>query len=218
MSSKENKIQKFFQSFSKHKYLKGQIIISGDENPEGIFYLSKGYVRMYSVFENGDELTFNIFKPDTFFPMVWVFTQTKNIYFFQAMTNIEVYKAPQAEVLKFIQKNQGVFLKTVKRIMIGFESLLANTQYVLFGNSHKRVASIISISSKRFGEKQGRAILIKIKLTHKDIANLAGLTRETTTLAILKLKKENYISYIKGKILIVSPEKLDHLVFGKSKS
>ena len=46
-------------------------------------------------------------------------------------------------------------------------------------------------------------MLINLKLTHQDIANMAGITRETATISIGKLKKAGIIDR-EGKMFMVS--------------
>jgi CRP-like cAMP-binding protein len=65
------------------------------------------------------------------------------------------------------------------------------------------------MGSQRFGEKKSSGeIEIKIDLTHKDVADLAGLTREATSLQIGKLRKDKLISNSGKRFTIIDEEKL----------
>ena len=204
------KLLGFFLKYKKVSYRKGEYVIQAEEEPAGIFYLKKGFVKMNSIFENGSELTLNIFKPGSFFPMTWALGETKNTYFYQAMTDTQVLKAPKEKVLEFVKNNIDIFYDLVKRILVGFDGLLLSTQHLLYGNSESRVASAILIGAKRFGKvyKNGN-VEIKLPLTHQDIAGLAGITRETATLALKKLRKKGIITQQVRKFIVKDMDELE---------
>jgi len=208
------KLLGFFLKYKKVSYRKGEYVIQAEEEPAGIFYLKKGFVKMNSIFENGSELTLNIFKPGSFFPMTWALGETNNTYFYQAMIDTQVLKAPKEKVLEFVKNNTDIFYDLVKRILVGFDGLLHNTQHLLYGNSESRVASAILIGAKRFGKvyKNGN-VEIKLPLTHQDIAGLAGITRETTTLALKKLRKKGIITQQVRKFIVKDMDELEKKSF-----
>src|SRR3989344_193941 len=139
-------------------YKKGETILRSDDNPQGVYYIKKGFVKMDSIFENGREITLNIFKPGAYFPMTWA---------------------------------------------VG--GILQNIEFILCGDAYHRVLGAVFLSAKRFGEVKGNGkITIKIPLTHQDIANIAGMSRETATLAIKRLRKKKIITYKKRLIFIAN--------------
>ncbi|MDP2637692.1 MAG: helix-turn-helix domain-containing protein, partial [Candidatus Levybacteria bacterium] len=71
-----------------------------------------------------------------------------------------------------------------------------------FGNADSKLASILLISAMEFGIAKNDEIEIQIPLTHKDIASLVGVTRETVSIELKKFDKKKYISYRKKKIVI----------------
>ncbi len=213
----EEVLEKLDDFFAKHKllsYRKDEMIIREDAEPSGVYYLISGFVRLGSVFADGGELTLNIFKPGSFFPMIWAIGETKNSFFCQAMSPVKVYKTPRTEVIKFVKENQDVLFDLTKRILIGMDRLIVDIQYMLFGNSYNRIAAAILLSAKRFGEeREGRQIMIDLELTHQDIANLAGVTRETASIAIEHLKKKYVIRQLKKKFIVNDIEKLEEETF-----
>ena len=80
-------------------------------------------------------------------------------------------------------------------------------EYLVFGNACNKVASILLICAERFGQKMAYGTLITIPLTHKNIANLVGITRETTSVEIKKFEKKGLIAY-RGRLIVVKNEDL----------
>ncbi|MBI2338462.1 Crp/Fnr family transcriptional regulator [Candidatus Daviesbacteria bacterium] len=196
------KITNFFSRFKAVDCRRGEILIKAGEPPKGIFYLKKGYVKMNAIFEDGRELTLNIYKSGSYFPMFWALTDIPNTYYFQAITEAQFYCAPKEKVLLFIQKNPDVLMELTTRILTGVSVLLNNIEYLLSGNSSNRVAAAILLCARRFGESSDGKMTIKMPLIHQDVANLAGITRETASIAMSELQKQEIISR-KGHFLVI---------------
>ena len=189
------KVLHFFSKYKPIFYKKGETIIRASDNPQGINFLVGGYVRHYSINQEGQELTLNIFKPGSYFPVVWAIAGETNHYFYEAMTQVEIRRAPKREAVSFFRQNPSVLYELTKRLLSGLNGLLIRMESLLLGNAKQRVSSTLFILAKRFGEKNGGDnILIKIPITHQAIASLAGLSRETTSLEMKKLEREGVIA------------------------
>ena len=122
------------------------------------------------------------------------------------MGPVELELAPRNEFVKFIKENNDVLFELTVRILIRLGGLIERMNYLVFGNAYNKVASIISICAQRFGDLERAGIVIGVPLTHKDIANLIGVARETVSIEIKKLEKEGILSF-KGKHIIVKDQK-----------
>ena len=206
-----SRLDNFFAKFnSVHTYKKGEIIIRADDTPSGIFYLKKGFVRLYSISKDGQEITFNVFKVGSYFPMIWAIGNFPNTYFFEAMTNVKLVRASKEELIKFLKEDPENLWELTRRILVGLNGLLALAEYRLFGDAHTKVASIVLTAARRFGEKKNNGeIVINLPLTHRQIASLTGLTRETTSLAMKKLKDEGVITNRYHFLVVSNIKKLE---------
>lgn len=202
------KLDEFFSRFKKLTYKKGETILRAGEEPRGVYFLKKGYVRLYSVSEDAQELTLIIYKPNDFFPLNWTFNKAGYSYFLEAMGHVEVYQVPREEFIKFVKTNGDVLFELTSRIVVRMWGLLQRMEYMVFGNAYTKVASIISICAERFGVMDKEGVVIGVILTHKDIANLLGMARETVSIEIKKLEKMGIITYQGRFIFIKDPRKL----------
>lgn len=203
------KLNKYFSSNKLISYKKGDTIIYATDEPTGVYFIKKGYIKMSTMSVDGNEVILNIHKPGSFFPTFWAIGNKENSYSFEAMNNVTLYKTSKEDFLTFLEKNNDVLLDFIRRVLSGFDDLLINMTHLLVGNSYERVASALVVVSKRFGVKtQKGSILIELNLTHQDIANMAGITRETASVAISKLAKDKVIKRIQRKIEILDYKKL----------
>lgn len=205
------KLDCFFTEFNtKRLYKKKEIIVRADDNPPGVFYLKEGYARLYTISPAGQELTLNILKPGCYFSMMWAIGETQNTYYFEALTNIELWRAPKEGLIEFVRKEPEVLFELTRRILIGLDGLLGVMESLLFGNAYNKVATVLIVAAKRFGkQKESREIIIELPLTHQTIASLAGITRETASLIMKQFEKEKLISSKHSILTIYNMEKLE---------
>ncbi len=202
------KIESFFSQFKILSFKAREIILRADTPPSGIFYLKKGYVKDYSISTEGEELTLIIFKPGDFFPVQWAINDKPNIHNLEALTAVELYRVPKDRFIDFLTKNPDVLFELTRRIVTRLGGLLDRMEHLVFGNAYEKIGSILLILAERFGEKNNNHFTIPLILTHKDIAALAGMTRETVSIEMKKLESNNLIAYNGRLIIVKNPDKL----------
>jgi CRP-like cAMP-binding protein len=202
------KLNNFFSKFKSYRYKKGEVILRGGDVPQGVYFITKGYVRDYSISKDGEGLTLFIFKSEDFFPMQWVFNERTVPHYFEAMTAVELWRCPKEDFADFIKANPEIFFELISRIMLRLGGLLQRMEYLAFGNAYQKVASILLICAERFGKKYGRGMLIPVPFKHRDLAMLVGMTRETVSIEMKKLERKGIIGYKKHLIVLKKMDKL----------
>ncbi|OGM11877.1 hypothetical protein A2V80_02080 [Candidatus Woesebacteria bacterium RBG_16_39_8b] len=200
----ETKLRNFFANYKYKRYKKGEIIIRDSDEPEAIYYIVSGFVKNYSITPDGKELTLNIYKPGSYFPIYLALGRMPNYYYFQAMSDVVVFKAPLKDVELLLAEDHEILYELTKRLSIGLNGLLIRMQYLLLNDAYNKVVSTFVFLAKRFGEngKNGE-VLIKLPITHYEISNLACLTRETTSVEIKKLQKMGLINK-RGDLYVIN--------------
>lgn len=204
----QKKLLTFFSKYTVKQYKKGEVLIRQLENPEGLFLLTKGIVRMYSVSEDGEELELNVFKPYSFFPVGWLINSTQNRYYFDAITDAEVYIAPKPQALAFLHQEHEIVFDLLSRMYKGLDGYFMRVGTLLTGAAYYKTIAEIMISARRFGES-GRGNTFHVKLTHHQIASRTGLSRETVTREIRKLQKKGIVSYEGEQLTIIDISTLE---------
>jgi len=199
----ENNLQNFFSLHSLQKYKKGQIIIKPGEKPDFVGFIKSGYVRVYTLNESGQEITMSFFKPVLYFTTIYAMTGNTNKFYFEAITPVELWTAPIEDFMGYCKQNTEVSKAMMNKISNLFLNLVENTGRLLAGDSLSKVAmTVLSVS-------EGKA---DFALTHKMIASLTGLTRETVTLQMLKLEKLKLIDNKNRKVVILNLEGLEKVI------
>ncbi len=219
-----SKLNQFFLQYPAKSLDKSQSVLKVDSKLSHILFLTDGFVRQYAVSKQGQEFTLNIFEPFSFFPLNLAFHREVNPYYFEAFSPIKFNQAPIADVEKFIQKNPDVLFDLIHRITSGLNGMLYRMESLMFGSAKQKVAAALSICAARFGASHDQnkqcshdevpadqVRLVDFELTHQQIAFMTGLTRETVSVEMGKLREEGLVNYKQQRICLLKPKKLKNL-------
>lgn len=198
-----SQLDEFFQHAPLYFYKKRVMILHPNDTPKSVFYIKNGYVRVFRLTEDGEELTMAILKPKDFFPLNYGFNSTVNSYYLEAITPLEIWRAPQEDFIKFVSTKPDVMYGLTSRIMERYDGVFSRMEYLVLSNAYIKVATTLLVCAKRFGKLSGdNEVVIEVPLTHRDIATLVGITRETTSLEMKKLEKQGFLGRL-GRLLTI---------------
>jgi len=206
-SSTAEKLQTFFSRYKESYNNKGAILIQGHEEPTGVIQLLEGEVAQYDISNDGQKLVVNIFRPGAFFPMSWAINKTPNTYFFEALKAVRYRKAPADETVAFLLQNPDVLLNLLGRVYRGTDGLLKRMTYLMVGDARSRLLFELFIVCQRFG-KEERDGGCTVEIKESDLAAYTGLSRETVSRMLHKLKDEGLLKQQRGKITIAHVDDL----------
>jgi CRP-like cAMP-binding protein len=198
----ESQLTTFFEKHKLVKYKKGEIIYRSGDIFNHIAFAKSGYIKLYIINSEGQQVTLNLFKPLFFLTMTYATNNLESRYYFEAVTDVEAYRAPKEDVLKFLDNNPEILFEINHTLLKTLEETIFNMGNITLGNSYRKIATIILSLSKQFGEESGHQIRINFSTTHEVLASLTGLTRETAGIQINKLKDEGIIDQ-EGKFIII---------------
>ncbi len=206
-----DKIHDHFSRYPKRSYAKGQILIFAGENPQYIYYILSGKVRVYAESYRGDEVVINIFKSPAFFPMSWAINQTPNKYFYKTEEPTEVHLVPVDKAATFIKTNPDVLFDLLSRVYGGIEGLMGRMVHLMSGTARSRVIYELIIDCHRFGAADSRKGYA-LDATERDLAARAGLSRETVSREINKLKQEKLVEIRGHSLSVCNIQELEKLL------
>lgn len=202
-------LEAFFSSYSSKTFKKNETIISADAQPQGVYYIREGIIRRYYLSKDGTEVTLNLYKPHSFLPMSWVISDMPNKHWYAALTPVKTWCAPKDAVKAFIKEEPEVVCDLLRRIYIGLDGLWEHLESLTAGNATTKLISTIVILAKRFGKTTPEGLEISIPLSESELASLAGISRETASRELKKIKKDHPVIFHKGVLTIQNMQTLE---------
>jgi CRP/FNR family transcriptional regulator len=206
-------ITEFLKKHPTKKYEAGQLIMMQDDVPKHLYAIKTGYVKGYDINHDGIEQIVWFGVKSHIFPLPWAFhLKQENSFFYSAFTDTELYVIDLGDFLDFLESNPEASFEMNRRLARWYFDLLMRLQAAEKPKAGEKLVYILSFLCRRFSRDVGEErVEVNIPFTHQDLANLVGLTRETVTIELKKLKTKGYIDYNKQHF-IVYPDRLGELL------
>lgn len=194
-------------------YPKNQLIHYEGDPMTHIYMVKDGYLKSYTILDSGDTRTILLLGPGDIFPLAfsasldWANYQVK--YFYQTLTDTNVISLP-SETLKEHIESDPVAMSTYMSYMAASNEAIMNQLEVMKNKKAiDKVVMLLPYLISKAGKKVKPDVYeMQLKLSHQEIADLSGVTRETTTTLIKELENAGIIDQHKGSWLI-NTKKLD---------
>ncbi|MFD2615144.1 Crp/Fnr family transcriptional regulator [Paenibacillus gansuensis] len=195
-------LQTIMPLFQEKKYKKNSVIfLEGDEGND--FYIIKsGVVKIYS-FDGVRKVILAFFRDGDFFGEMAL--MKKGLFRSATAETLEptvLYVLKRADFEKLLETNnkltQHLLFATMDRLRKANEQI----QDLTFLNVRTRIYKMLIRLSDDHGVAKQNGVMINLKLTHQQIADMVGAVRETVTKVLLELQEEGLISIDRKKILI----------------
>lgn len=184
-------------------YEKGVELLRAGELDRYVYGVQKGYVQLHLFSSLGDELNISILQQGEFFPLNPILgSHIQSLYWARTLTPCTLYKIPQSEMQVFIKHDIEGLYDIAKQVLRERNAFISRLQHINLGKAGTTVAAVILAFAKIFGKETKQGTLFKHPITHELIAFTAGVTRETTSNEILKLKKQGVLAY-QGRHMII---------------
>lgn len=207
---KFKRIKKFFSQFPSKKYSRGDIILKPGEKFENIYFIKTGYARAYTSSPKGEN-TIYIFKPLFMMSVLHFVAQHPNNYYFQAISPVEVYIAPRSEFKKYLDANHDLSLAIMDFFFTSLLNYFENQGNIINGTAQNKIASVLLQLTQDYGDIKKNQLVVNFPATHRILANIVGLTRETTSIQMSRFQKKGIISTKRLRFFVNDLKKLKEM-------
>lgn len=187
-------------------YKKKDEIYKEGNFPKGIYFVSKGKVKIYRSNEHGKELITELHKEGDFFGYLSLLKDEQYASSAAALEDSEIYMLPKEDFFALIYKNAEVSKKFIEMLS---NNLLENEKQLVklaYNSVRKRVAeALIKLSDKYKSDDHQK---FSMNVSREDLANLAGTATETVIRTLSDFKEDKFIEITGGTITITNYDKL----------
>jgi CRP-like cAMP-binding protein len=190
---------------------KGEILYLQGSSDKNIYILKKGAVKITKLTPHGKELILDIIKGGTILGEMTVVEPHERDESAVVIEDGLICTMKKEDFARLLQMVPGLSIKTTKMIGLRRWKIENKLLDLLYSTVEERLAKTFLNLLDDFGIPHDGGFMIKVKLTHKDYADLIGSTRETVTATLNKLKNDNLLDFEGKYIVIKSMEKISSL-------
>lgn len=189
---------------------KGEVILGNESTPNGVYYIQSGYVKIYTISNDGDEYLHIIYGQGEIFPVIWAFlgVQSKSL-FYETLSECTLWRLSRDWLHTFMINRPDICYALSQQLAQQFRIFADRVDNLEYKRASERVAYRLLFLANRFGNKQpDGSISIDPPITHAAFASSINLARESVSRELEKLEKEAIIRHNEHHIYIRDVEAL----------
>ncbi len=197
------------ESVSKFRQIKrGEPVYLPADFADGVLVLISGRVKICQITADGKQSIMTFIEPGELFGEFAVIANDARNEYAEAIINSQVALVPKQEMLAIMERFPAISIGISKIIGFRLQRIERRLRNLLFQSNRKRLIHLLIELVERYGQPTEGGIRINIKLTHLEMANVIGSTRETVTVVLGHLQEENLIQIERRQITVTNLEKL----------
>jgi CRP-like cAMP-binding protein len=191
-------IDKLFEDGRLRVYPKNQLIHYSGDPLTHIYLVKEGYIKAYTILDSGDTRTIMILGPGDIFPLSfsesldWENYQIQ--YFYQTLCEVKL-QALASDILKsHIESDRKMTQVYMTYLAASNEAIMSQLEVMKNKKAIDKVAMLLPYLVSKAGKQIKPGVYrLQLKLSHQELADLSGVTRETTTTLIKQLEKKGIL-------------------------
>lgn len=170
---------------------------------DSIYLLTKGTIKISTHNDEGKEVIKRLIHPEAVFGERALVGEEVRNESAQSLKGEVVFYTVKTVAFQRIMMGNPALCQEILRLfgqrLIAAEDRLEN---LIFKDARSRIIDFLFEVVTQRGQRVGFETLLKHSLTHQDIANITCTSRQTVTLVLNELRKDNLIYFNRGRILV----------------
>lgn len=186
------------------EFQKGQIILHEEDTNKYMYSVLKGEVKVYYSSEDGKESIVAFHGTGESFGEVSLIDQQTIPATVAALEPSLVLIIGRDDFFEIVQSLPKVMHRLLLLLSARLRQSWSQVRMLHFNDAANRVMASIKDMAAERGEPGPDGVLIKLRLTHQNIADMTGLTRETVTRVVDKWKKNGLLNIDENRHMLIS--------------
>lgn len=185
------------------EFNKGQVILFEEDTNKYMYSVLKGEVKVFYITEEGKESIVAFHGSGESFGEVSLIDQQTTPATVAAVEKSLVLIISRDDFFEIILHQP----KAMNRLLLILTGRLRHSwsqiRLLHFKDAANRIKASMQVMAEERGEECRGGVLLKLRLTHQNIADMTGLTRETVTRVIDRWKKSGLVSLDENRYLLL---------------
>lgn len=190
---------------------KKDVIFSEGDPSDWLYIVTEGKVKITKLSHEGKEIILEVIHPMDFFGGLAVirgFPYPANAV---AMEDSKLLKISRSNLMRVMDRFPSLMYCMAQQVGDRMKESHETLKSIALERVEARIASLLLKLSDKTGRKTADGIVVDMKLTKQDLAEMVGTTVETSIRTMSKLRKSGMVTEKDGRIVIRNIDKLKDL-------
>ncbi|MGZ4107194.1 MAG: Crp/Fnr family transcriptional regulator [Tumebacillaceae bacterium] len=172
---------------------RGEFVFMEGEDREYVYFVLRGLIKVFKVDEEGRELIVNILGAGQMFPHVGLFEYAPYPGTAEALVQSSMLAMRVEDFVALADSNPIVMRKLMKVLEKKIKHLQKKLHELALLNSQERVEALLCHFAEEYGERSADGILLRLPVTHSEMAQMIGIRRESVNRVWNQLRKDGVL-------------------------
>lgn len=182
------------------QFKKNTVVINVGDETDSMYVILRGRVRIFLDDEQGNELTILILGPGGSFGELALLSGDPRTASVMTTEETQLLIISKHQLMEYITANPAISFRIIESLIKRIQTMTEDISSLALLDVYGRVARVLQTHSK---EENGR--LITERLTHQEIANMVGASREMVSRILKDLRSGGYVSTDDKRIILEKP-------------
>ena len=197
----------------KRVYEPGTTVFQEGDKGEALYIIAAGLIKLSKVDLGGHEKTLAILQPPEFFGEMALLGESARNATAITLNTVDAYLLFNDDFKRLISDYPTISLNLTTTLANRLRGMDDESQILSYQDAQGRVAYVL-LRLYRGGVIDLDSSRALVRLTHQELANLAGTSRETVTRALKALEGEGVIETRPKEVYITDPDGLEEILHG----
>ena len=183
------------------------VYLPGDPG-NSMFIVNGGRIKISKVTRDGKALTLNYCGPSEVFGETCLIEGGPREEMAEAMENSMITELERQDVERLLQNHAQLGYQLTRILAQRRRELENKLETLVFRDVTSKLAELLLALAEEYGVEDSRGTMVALKITHQELANLIGSTRETVSLTLSQFKRKRLICTEGRKVIIADAESL----------
>lgn len=205
-------LDKVVKLFTPQSFPKYTVVFEEGAAGDLLYIIKAGVVKISKEAADGRVKTLALLNVGEIFGEMSVLSDEKRSANAETLTETVCAVIKREDFHGLVEKNPSISLHIIRTLIDRLIQADRQIKNLALGNSRAKIADILIQLSQEFGGEGDASDKVGVRLTHQELADLAGLARETTTKLLNEFVKDDSIILKDREIEILDKKKLQQWV------
>lgn len=193
-------------------YPRGVVLYAEGETPRGVYIVCTGQVRLTAGSQNGQEVILRVAERGEILGMSNTFSREPHRVRAETLSGSQIGFIARLQFLQFLRAHPDASLRVAEHLSMELHKAWEQVQLVtLVSSSNAKLVRFLLTWAATHGQTFAEGASLALFMTHEEIAQSIGVSRETVSRVLAELRREKLIRFTRGHILLLDPERLKFL-------
>lgn len=194
-------------------YPKGSVLFVEGEQPRGIFILCSGRAKLTTSSAEGKTLIVKITEPGEVLGVSAAILGRPYEVCAETIEPSQINFIKRDDFLRFLSGHTEACMHVAQQLSEKYQAAQREIRALgLAQTTSEKLARLLLDWCSKTGERTPKGVRLKVLLTHEEIAQMVGTTRETITRLLSDFKRRKIIEVKGSTIIVMKPDDLEHVV------